>query len=259
MPATAVAALLPNPTLSILNFLEFPLPPSPAAISKPHLLPPASAYFSSEQPNIEDPQTIRMIPLSPSEIVSSLLPHVTVLLAEHTKSTNLKLSVICAHIDSITTARRLPLWTITYWTEVLHLQTTIRRPWADTERVLQHRSQFKKRVNNQDSRNLIEQAYTMLGLLQWSGFVLGFENRETITHLTAYMTQEWLSDIHEIQMLELLRSTIHQRKGTIEVEIEGPYFYRYLKSAVEAGDSRYRDAASFARAHSLGEALQSGQ
>ncbi|KAF8120184.1 hypothetical protein EV363DRAFT_1148160, partial [Boletus edulis] len=109
------------------------------------------------------------------------------------------------------------------------------------------------------SHHLVEQAYTMLGLLPWSGFVHGFENHETITHLGAYMTQEWLSDVHEAQMLELLRDAIHWQKGTLEVEIEGPYFHSYLKSIIEASESQYMNSASFTKARGLGEALQSGR
>lgn len=256
MPATAVGALLPNPTLSILQFLEFPLPPNPVTLLKLHLLP--SDYFSSEQPNVEDLRVIKTIPLPPADVVSTLLPYIATLV-QHTETTDSKLSVLCAHTDGIATAQCLPLWTITYWTKALHLKNTIQQPWIDAERVLQHRIQFKKGISSPGNHHLVEQTYVMLGLLPWSGFVLGFENHEKITHLMAYMTQEWLSDVHEAQMLELLRNAIHQQKGTTEVEIQGPYFYSYLKSAAEAGEFRYRNTTSFTQARSLGEALQSGQ
>ncbi|KAH0831399.1 hypothetical protein J3R83DRAFT_14066 [Lanmaoa asiatica] len=84
----------------------------------------------------------------------------------------------------------------------------------------------------------------MLGTLPWSSSILGFETHEAITHLAAYLTQE---------------CTVYRQKGTIEVEIEGPYFYTYLKSSFKAGELQYKDSASFTRARSLGEALQSGQ
>jgi hypothetical protein len=62
-----------------------------------------------------------------------------------------------------------------------------------------------------------------------------------------------------MQMLGLLRIAVCQQMATIKIEIEGPYFYSYLKSAFEAGELKYKDSASFSRARGLGEVLQSGQ
>ena len=58
IPAHATAYLLPDPSLSILGFLKFLFPP-PVILSKPR--PPLSAYFSADQPNIEDIQMIKTI------------------------------------------------------------------------------------------------------------------------------------------------------------------------------------------------------
>lgn len=74
IPATAAAALLPDPNLSILQLLEFPLAPaSTINITKLNLCP--STYFSSDQPNVDDFQTIKMIPIAPVDIIGALLTH----------------------------------------------------------------------------------------------------------------------------------------------------------------------------------------
>jgi hypothetical protein len=99
----------------------------------------------------------------------------------------------------------------------------------------------------------------MLGILPWTGFILGFEISKKVDHLTAYMTQEWLSDVHETQMLELLQSALYQQKASVEVEIEGPYFHNYLKSTLEAGESKYKNSSSSSHACGLGDTLQLGQ
>ena len=167
--------------------------------------------------------------------------------------------VRCAHLNDVATSYHLPLWVIAYWLEVSYLHNTIRPPWINAEQVLTQRSRSWRKANPKRSQDLIDQAYTMLGSLPWSGFVLGFETHEKINHLTAYMTQEWLSDVHEMQMLKLLQIAVCRQMATTRIEIEGPYFYGYLKSAFEAGELTYKDSASFSRARGLGEALQSGQ
>ncbi|KAG6380266.1 hypothetical protein JVT61DRAFT_8358 [Boletus reticuloceps] len=170
-------------------------------------------------------------------------------------------SVTCAHLAiDFATSYHLPLWIISYWFKVSHLHNTIWPPWVNAEQVLKQLScLWRKASNPKGSQDLLQQAYMLLGSLPWSGFVLGFETHEKINHLAAYMTQEWLSDVHEMQMLELLQVTIRRQMATIEIEIKGPYFYGYLKSASEAGESRYKDSASFSPARGFGEALHSGQ
>ena len=73
------------------------------------------------------------------------------------------------------------------------------------------------------------------------------------------MTQEWLSDVHEMQMLKLLWIAICRQMAIIKIEIEGPYFYGYLKSVFKAGELKYKNLVLFSHVCSLGEALQSGQ
>ncbi|KIK74737.1 hypothetical protein PAXRUDRAFT_19593 [Paxillus rubicundulus Ve08.2h10] len=82
LPMNVVTSLLPESTLSVLDFLKFPLPP-PEILSNPS----PSMYFSSNKPNIQDIQKINSKP-TPPDIVNTLLSHTT-------KSATL--SVQCAH------------------------------------------------------------------------------------------------------------------------------------------------------------------
>ncbi|KIK80131.1 hypothetical protein PAXRUDRAFT_159494 [Paxillus rubicundulus Ve08.2h10] len=152
---------------------------------------------------------------------------------------------------------RLPTWEITYWAEICHLHK-IRLTWAEAKSTLQSRCQSWQKPDH-DSHELIQQAYMMLRALPWSGFIHGFTTHEEIHHLAAYMTQEWLSDTHQMQMLELLCSAVHHHAISPTVKLEGPYFHTYIKSAFEAGEIYYKDLPSFSRARGLGEFLQAGQ
>lgn len=201
---------------------------------------------------------MKTIPIPSSNAINTLLHHATTVDVEST-STPAVQSVQCAHlINPMAVAYCLLLWVISYWAEVSCLHA-IRQSWIDAERSLEWQSQSWRKVKGPDSQNLVQQAYMMLGILPWIGFILGSEIHEKIDHLATYMMQEWLSDVHGTQMLELLWSAVHWQKASVEVEIEGPYFYHYLKSALEAGESKYKDSASFIHARSLGRALRSGQ
>ena len=78
LPATVAAALLPDPNLSVLQLLEFPLSPaSTINLTKLNLCP--SAYFSSDQLNVDDLDIIKMIPVPPVDTIDVLLAHAAML------------------------------------------------------------------------------------------------------------------------------------------------------------------------------------
>jgi hypothetical protein len=163
IPATVAAALLPDPNLSVLQLLEFPLSPaSTINLTKLNLCP--STYFSSDQPNVDDLQTIKMIPVPHVDIIDVLLIHAAVL-SPQAESTN---SIQCAHIVNmpVTTPYCRPLWSITYWAEASHLRNTVCQPWMAAERVLQSQTRFRKGANGNDhTRSLVHKSYMMLGML----------------------------------------------------------------------------------------------
>ncbi|KAG1730654.1 uncharacterized protein EDB91DRAFT_1006336, partial [Suillus paluster] len=198
LPSTAITELLPDPSLSIIAFLKFPLP----VISKIDCNISVEAYFSHDQPNVEDLNKIKSIPLPPSSLLEKLLDQGLRAALEQQK-----VSVQCPHtpIDSKTC---LPLWVITYWAEVLHLRRNCCQHWIEAEHILESRSCSWKAAYRQDTHDLIKQVYNLLGSLPWSGNVLGFENQVAMHHLTIYITHDWLFDVHENQMLDLLRTGI---------------------------------------------------
>lgn len=66
----------------------------------------------------------------------------------------------------------------------------------------------------------------------------------------------WITNGRYYELLSI--NPPHQENGSIEVELEGPYFYSYLRLAFEAGEMQYWDSPSFRWMHCLGEALQQG-
>ena len=92
----------------------------------------------------------------------------------------------------------VPLWIITYWTEVINLQA-MREPWVHANTALQ-----KRKKGHRDSSALIDETYLALSTLQWSGNIEGFDNEEPVNHLGRYATHQWLSDVHKNQMLNML-------------------------------------------------------
>jgi hypothetical protein len=98
----------------------------------------------------------------------------------------------------------MPLWVIHYWQEVVTLHTSHIIPWRHAEINLQKISQTYKGDNTAKTRKLVCQVYNSLDSLMWSRNIEGFSNQDPIVNLHAYATNNWLSDIHENQMLDLL-------------------------------------------------------
>ncbi|KAG1724691.1 uncharacterized protein EDB91DRAFT_1035429, partial [Suillus paluster] len=106
---------------------------------------------------------------------------------------------------------------------------------------------------------LIDKVYDALGHVFWSANIRGFSNLKWTVELAAYCTDEWLSDVHENQMLNLLWGRLQHKPGDQQIEIESVYFYVLLKRGYEACTSgEYEDSRHFACIHKAGHALLSG-
>jgi hypothetical protein len=192
IPKNAADQLLPSPSLSLLEFLEFRLP----IISSSKVLAPAK-FFSDLDPAIMGTDLPQGIVVPSDETV--------VALAEACKSAikSGAKSVLSPHIQS-NPDNRLPLWTITYWTEVSSLRKTWRTPWIEAEDYLSTRQQRWKGKGATASHQIINNVYDALSSISWAGNVRGFSNEEPLYTLATYATHHWLSDVHENQMLDLL-------------------------------------------------------
>jgi hypothetical protein len=242
IPSAAQKILFPNPSLSILQFLQFPLP----IISAPSTEHAAASFFDNEAPTTYDISLISKIPTPHPTVVTELA---RVCKAAITSGSS---SVSCPHA-ALAPTNRLPLWILTYWTEVISLRAA-RAPWVRAEESLQKRNRGWKK-----SKSLIDEAYLALSTLPWSGNIQGFSNEEPISTLARYATHEWLTDVHENQMLDLLRRDLALDLTGGMIEIANLAFMVFIERGYKARESgEYAESNYFAHARGLGEALSCG-
>ena len=78
-------------------------------------------------------------------------------------------SIDCPHITMHRTPR-LPLWAITYWTEVLSLHKTP-APWVLADEALHKR--WQAAMKKTKTQQLLDDVYLALSTLEWSGCLKG--------------------------------------------------------------------------------------
>ena len=105
--------IFPDMSLSVLAFLQFPIPNISGAASQHDAL----KFFSNREPNMKDIEEIQKVPVPPDKTVAELIT------ACKTAITSGTMSIKCLHVPS-GTGRYLPMWIIAYWVEVLELCTT---------------------------------------------------------------------------------------------------------------------------------------
>jgi len=118
IPAQIRRQVFPDASLSILDFLKFPLPVI-SGVAPQHK---TSQYFSNQTPTVEDITIIQKIPIPPAKTVADLVVACKVAVLSGAKSTK------CQHAPSVS-RQNLPMWVIPYWAEVLELRTTSRKAW----------------------------------------------------------------------------------------------------------------------------------
>ncbi|KAG0701715.1 hypothetical protein DFH29DRAFT_1000024 [Suillus ampliporus] len=97
------------------------------------------------------------------------------------------------------------------------------------------------------------------GSISWFGNVKGFENSEPIWNLARYATDQWLSNVHENQMIDLLRCDLRFHQDGRLIEVEHTYFFKSIRQAYESRDTgEYEMSKYFAWTCKIGMALASG-
>ena len=122
IPPQIQKQIFPDTSLSVLDFLKFPLPIISGAASQ-HT---TAQFFSNHKPTTEDVKVIQKIPILPAKNVAEL---VVACKAAVILGTQL---VKCQHAPSAS-RQNLPVWVITYWAEVLELRSTFHKPWLRAE------------------------------------------------------------------------------------------------------------------------------
>jgi hypothetical protein len=142
--------------------------------------------------------------------------------------------------------------------EVSNLQKTWKTPWVQAEDYLSVRQQWWKGKSAVASHQIIDEVYDALGTLPWAENVKGFSNDEPIYSLATYTTQNWLSDVHENQMLDLLRMEIKFDPTRPPVITENLEFSRLLDKAYQRRDTDYDTSCHHEHVHQIGIALRNG-
>ncbi|KAG1737088.1 uncharacterized protein EDB91DRAFT_1055161 [Suillus paluster] len=154
---------------------------------------------------------------------------------------------------------RLPCWVLTYWYEVIAIRANYLEPWARAEENLEKRNQSWKDKDKDETQTLIAKIYHAFSCISWCGNIRGFSIEEPIVELSKYASNQWLSDVHENQMLELLRRKVRLQPGGQEIKIENTYFYGFLENGYKCRESgEYEDSRYFARARGIGHELAAG-
>jgi hypothetical protein len=145
-----------------------------------------------------DIETIPKIPIPPASIVAELATACKEAIQSGVQS------VQCLHMPSASTWH-LPIWIITYWSEVLELHATLYKAWVKAEEFIWQRKKVWKKVLSVDNVNdVMEEAYNILSCLSWSGNVLRFDGYDLIYKLATFASHAWLATTHMDEMLDLL-------------------------------------------------------
>ena len=128
IPSQIQRQVLPDTSLSVLDFLKFPLPIISGAAPQ-HT---TSQFISNHAPTTEDVITIQKIPIPPAKTITDLVVAFKAAVLSGARS------VKCQHAPS-TSEQNLPIWVIIYWAEVLELRSTFCKAWLQAEEFIRLR------------------------------------------------------------------------------------------------------------------------
>ena len=212
IPPKILTKIIPSHDLSVADIQNFPLPN--LAISK-HPLPHIQKFLSPLTPNITNVEEIVLLPTPSEDLLKNLLKCPEIGQSQ---------SFICEHLHG-RTGLRVPLWTVGYWLEVVKIHS-IKLLWASAQRNLD--SLQKEHLLTDNIMDLIKQVSSVLSKLSWKDKIKGFPAQLPPEHLTSYLTQKWLSDEHENQMLHLLQNELTHQNPESSINITDTYFFQIL-------------------------------
>jgi hypothetical protein len=204
--------IIPNPNLSVLDIQKFPLPELAISKSPSEQI---QKLLSCLTPNITDIKEIIVLPTPSEVLLKNLLKCPEIGQSQ---------SFICEHLHG-RKGLRVPLWTISYWLEVLKIRS-IKLLWASAQRNLDFLQKEHPLTNN--IMDLIKQVSSVLSNLSWKDKIKGFAAKLPPEHLTSYLTRKWLTDEHENQMLHLLQKEITLQNPKSSTNITDTYFFQIL-------------------------------
>lgn len=170
-------------------------------------------FYSELPPTTEDASQVANLAVPPESIVEALCELI------RNKAVTVK-SIICQH-DTLAGGQRYPIHLVFYWKEVMH-QYKIQERWQKAVTNL---------CCNINNNPIFAQANSILLHLPWTGNLTGFTNTIDIHQLSAFLTDEWLTDNHELMMLDILKQDLATASCTDNVFIENTAFSSLLTTA----------------------------
>jgi hypothetical protein len=232
----ALEQYLPDKRLTILTFLAFELPAAtPAA---PGFVR-RELFVSKLPPNSENFHEISSLRTPPANIVRSL--------EDLVKNPSIN-SIQCPH-EASADGKHFPISTVLYWARVIAIRE-IQTRWRHAVDRLQ------AKMDEDVDSVLLKAAFQALSYVPWSGHV-PLNNVVHIHHLSAFFTTEWLTDKHELLMLDLLKEDL-QQEGQYNILVENTAFSLLLK-ATNSDQQFYPTKKHYKWLRDKGEALKKGE
>jgi len=202
---------LPDKNLSVLAFLAFKLP----AVASTNRLMRAEKFVSDSAPNINTLDDMADLSVPPKHIVGAI---------QKLAKTSAVKSILCPH-EPGSGGRRYHPKLAAYWARI----TSIRDTQSKWQRALDN---IRSRITRNPTSSLLNDVYGTLSWLPWTGDLLRntYNNSIERSELSAFLTTEWLSDDHELLMLDLVKDDLAQA-GQEHTLVENTAFTLLLAAA----------------------------
>ena len=156
-------------------------------------------------------------------------------------------SIVCQH-EPRAGGHRYPLHLVFNWKEVMR-QCHIQERWQKAVTNL---------CRNLDNNPIYVQVNSILPHLPWTGNLTGFTNTIDIHQLSAFLTDEWLTDDHELIMLDILKQDLAAADCADNVFIKNTAFLTLLTVASQ-NQHEYNSSQAYEWIRNRGRDLASGQ
>ena len=214
IPIELKKILMPNEHLSIAELLQLPMP-----VDSPPPFINVDNYLSADMPNSMEPihtTLLQSIAIPPEKVLDAIkaLP-------------DEKIKSIC--IPYLSTSLRFPLWIMTYLRYLSDVRKSQLR-WKTANEALQQIISYSQ-IPIPLVASLIN-AQKALSKIPWNTKLQGFPGNPSVETLATYMIpNEWLTDEHEAQLLELLKRDLQQMPQKEGTNIEDVFFVSLICNA----------------------------
>lgn len=247
-------ALLPKPSLSIQDLLLFRFLDTCPDYTTSQKIKESQRYFSHLPATTENANDIQAIPIPPHSIRTQLQNQ------WRREAEQGALSVDCTWMHRNNTSKdtaRVPLWSIRLWEELVMCQETYKKPWT---RVVKYLALRQSSAMSTTSQALVARVYETLSSVSWSGYLNGFDEKDSIYHLAKFGTDAWLTDVQEDQMLQLLRRDLQEMGLTDQVQFLPTSFFHALRESYDgSGIEGYDQDFHFQLQRVTGTALEAAR